>query len=74
MHSPCKFLILRSALFARISKDEATESVAAWFETALSRLLTMRTDVPGLRRPHYHISCSARTVMPRSPAAPSPQA
>jgi len=37
------FLILRSGL-GRVSKDEATVG-ASWFETALTRLLTMRFDL-----------------------------
>ncbi|MGM4924433.1 hypothetical protein AB8A31_16080 [Tardiphaga sp. 804_B3_N1_9] len=36
-------LILRSALFARVSKDGGTlGEPASWFETAQMRLLTMR--------------------------------
>jgi len=34
-------LILRSGVFRRVSKD-AGPSVASWFETAQTRLLTMR--------------------------------
>ncbi|MDA9493068.1 hypothetical protein XI08_29195 [Bradyrhizobium sp. CCBAU 11361] len=41
---PFPLLILRSALFARVSKDEGrgARPGPAWFETALARLLTMR--------------------------------
>jgi hypothetical protein len=39
-------LILRSPLFAGVSKDErrGAEPVNSWFETAQERLLTMRPN------------------------------